>query len=267
MAVVPVGFDFEEFGALHDGIALQNLDQFCYVSFEQDDRRFISQAWNRLFRIKEQVVREYVMEFMSSFTFRDHIEKLDVADTIVFQLGRGKEEYDHEIVHSGSWSCRHSGKEKVTLDDLFLLHSMDGGVSVDVPWHVAKFLSDKAKGSKRKSPIVGAHLIGKIASYYALMTLRALMNVTLGLETSSMSVAKQYDQFYREFWTSGEMSSERLFIDLLQIIDSSSLHIVTPVLRILLFLCLTSSPDIGVQQRCELHVWLFLLIPMLFPFC
>ncbi|GJY96581.1 hypothetical protein Tco_0513491 [Tanacetum coccineum] len=40
----------------------------------------------------------------------------------------------------------HSGKEKVTLDDLFLLHSMDGGVSVDVPWHVAKFLYDKAKG-------------------------------------------------------------------------------------------------------------------------
>ncbi|GJV31177.1 hypothetical protein Tco_1391577 [Tanacetum coccineum] len=49
---------------------------------------------------------------------------------------------------------RHSGKEKVTLDDLFLLHSMDGGVSVDVLWHVAKFLYDNAKGSKRKSLIV-----------------------------------------------------------------------------------------------------------------
>ncbi|GKF91241.1 hypothetical protein Tco_0274942, partial [Tanacetum coccineum] len=49
--------------------------------------RFTSQAWNRLFRIKEQVVREYVMEFLSSFTFRDHIEELDVADTMVFQLG------------------------------------------------------------------------------------------------------------------------------------------------------------------------------------
>ncbi|GKB79711.1 hypothetical protein Tco_0946606, partial [Tanacetum coccineum] len=58
---------------------------------------------------------------------------------------------------------RHSGKEKVTLDDLFLLHSMDGGVSVD------------------------------IASYYGLMTLGALMNVTLGPETSSMSVAKLVD--------------------------------------------------------------------------
>ncbi|GJY77252.1 hypothetical protein Tco_0482368 [Tanacetum coccineum] len=88
---------------------------------------------------------------------------------------------------------RHSGKEKVTLDDLFLLHSMDGGVSVDVPWHVAKFFSDKAKGSRRKSPIVGAHLIRKIASYYGLMTLGALINVTLGPETSFMSVAKLVD--------------------------------------------------------------------------
>ncbi|GKE90785.1 hypothetical protein Tco_1571880, partial [Tanacetum coccineum] len=88
---------------------------------------------------------------------------------------------------------RHSGKEKATLDDLFMLHSMDEGVSVDVPWHVAKFLSDKAKGSKRKSLIMGAHLIGKITSYYGLMTLGALMNVTLGPETSSMSVAKLVD--------------------------------------------------------------------------
>ncbi|GJU46513.1 hypothetical protein Tco_1203779 [Tanacetum coccineum] len=88
---------------------------------------------------------------------------------------------------------RHSGKEKVTLDDLFLLHSMDGGVSVDVPWHVAKFLCDKEKGSKRKSLIIGAHLIGRIASYYGLMTLGDLISVTLGPETSSISVAKLVD--------------------------------------------------------------------------
>ncbi|GJZ34924.1 hypothetical protein Tco_0580741 [Tanacetum coccineum] len=147
---------------------------------EFDDRRFVSQAWNRLFRIKEQVVREYVMELLSSFTYRDHIEELDEADTMVFQLG-------------GEKRSRHSKNEKVTMDDLFLLHSIDGGVSVDVLWHVAKFLCDKAKGSKRKSPIVGAHLIGKIASYYGLMTLGSLMNITLGPETSSMSVAELVD--------------------------------------------------------------------------
>ncbi|GJU34608.1 hypothetical protein Tco_1182962 [Tanacetum coccineum] len=176
----PEGLEFEEFGALHEGTALQNLDQFFHVTFEQDDRCFTSQAWNRLFRIKEQVVRKYVMEFLSSFTFRDHIEALDEADTMVFQLG-------------GERKRRHSGKEKVTLDDLFLLHSIDGGVSVDVPWHATMFLCDKAKGSKRKSPIVGTHLIGKIASYYGLMTLGSLMNVTLGPETSSMCVAKLVD--------------------------------------------------------------------------
>ncbi|GJT46498.1 hypothetical protein Tco_0955213 [Tanacetum coccineum] len=211
----PEGLDFEEFGALHKGIALQNLNQFCHVSYEQDDRRFTSQAWNRLFRIKEQVVREYVMEFLSSFTFRDYIEELDTTYTMVFQLGGERRSmtmrqfiqalglYTHQemntnlfeafydscyrsrpinydpnpyvicITTHASYDTRHpstytsiqnpichlvhhsltlfvagsySGKEKVTMDDLFLLHSMDGGVSVDVPWHVAKFLYDKAKG-------------------------------------------------------------------------------------------------------------------------
>ncbi|GJR45934.1 hypothetical protein Tco_1314037 [Tanacetum coccineum] len=187
MKVRYIKLDFEEFGALYNGITLQNLEQFCHVSYEQDDRRFVSQAWNRLFRIKEQVVREYVMEFLSSFTFRDHIEELDEADTMVFQLGGEKRSMTmRQFIQALG---RHSRKKKVTLDDLFLLHSMDGGVNVDIPWHVAKFLCDKAKGSKRKSLIVGAHLIGKIANY-GLMTLGSLMNVTLGPETSSMSVAK-----------------------------------------------------------------------------
>ncbi|GJV65965.1 hypothetical protein Tco_1476793 [Tanacetum coccineum] len=56
---------------------------------------------------------------------------------------------------------RHNGKEKVTLNDLFLLHSMDGGVSVDVSWHVI-WTDDSG----------------------------ALRGVTLGPETSLLSVAK-----------------------------------------------------------------------------
>ncbi|GKC40864.1 hypothetical protein Tco_1053248, partial [Tanacetum coccineum] len=69
------------------GIALQNLNQLCHVSYTEEDRTFTSQEWNRLFRIQERVVREYVMEFLSSFTFRDHIIDLDNIDTVVFQLG------------------------------------------------------------------------------------------------------------------------------------------------------------------------------------
>nr|GEX31504.1 hypothetical protein [Tanacetum cinerariifolium] len=44
-----------------------------------------------------------------------------------------------------------------------------------------------------KSLIVGAYLIGKIARSYGLMTYRSLRSVTLGLETSLLSVAKLVD--------------------------------------------------------------------------
>nr|GEY14269.1 hypothetical protein [Tanacetum cinerariifolium] len=137
---------------------------------------------NLLFRIQEQVTREYVLEFLSSFTFREHIVELDNVDTMVFQLGGVRR-----------IAGRHSGNEKVTLDDLFLLHSLDREGRVDVPWHVAKFFTDKAKGYKKKSPIVGAHLIRKIARSYGLMTQRSLRSFTLGLETSLLSVAKLVD--------------------------------------------------------------------------
>ncbi|GJU31852.1 hypothetical protein Tco_1175441 [Tanacetum coccineum] len=114
-----------------------------------DDRTFTSQAWNMLFRILEQVVREYVMEFLSSFTFRENIMDLDNDDTMIFQLG-------------GIRRSRYSGKEKVTLDDLFLLHCMDGGAKVDVPWHAAKFFTDKAKGYKKKSPETSLFSVAKL---------------------------------------------------------------------------------------------------------
>ncbi|GJV49296.1 hypothetical protein Tco_1439508, partial [Tanacetum coccineum] len=157
----------------------------------------------RLFRIKDQVVREYVMEFLSSFTFRDHIEALDEADTM----------------------GRHSGKEKVTLDDLFLLHSMDGGVSVDVPWHVAKFLYDKAKGYNglgiremvAEIPEVagdddvgaGHAEIGGVGRQLNMSNANRLkaMDEWLGeivndvdhLTYVVLGMSEQYDQFYREF--------------------------------------------------------------------
>ncbi|GJU05277.1 zinc finger, CCHC-type containing protein [Tanacetum coccineum] len=176
------GLDFEEFGALHEGISLQNLDQ-----------------------IKEKVVREYVMEFLSSFTFRDHIEALDEADTMVFQLGGEKRRSGPSTTTPPNMLSTSPPVLTMTPTPTIIYldpksHPLFGALfayivccSVDVPWHIAKFLSDKAKGSKRKSPIMGAHLIGKIASYYGLMTLEALINVTLGPETSSMSVAKLVD--------------------------------------------------------------------------
>ncbi|GJR95032.1 putative ribonuclease H-like domain-containing protein [Tanacetum coccineum] len=121
----PEALDIKEFAALHEGIALQNLNQFYHVSFRQGDRTFTSQAWDR-----------------------DSIVDLDNVDTMVFQLG--------------SVAGRHSRKEKVTMDDLY----------------------------KKKSPIVEAHLIGRIARLFGMMTPGALRGVTLGPKTSLLSVAK-----------------------------------------------------------------------------
>ncbi|GJV30288.1 hypothetical protein Tco_1386736 [Tanacetum coccineum] len=118
----PEALGIDEFYALHEGMALQNLNQLCHVSYS-----------------------------------------------------------------------KHNGKEKVTMDDLFLLHNMDGGARVDVPWHVAKFFTDKGKGYKKKSLIMGAHLIRRIARSYGLMTRGSLRSVTLGPETSLLNMAKLVD--------------------------------------------------------------------------
>ncbi|GJR79986.1 hypothetical protein Tco_0150771 [Tanacetum coccineum] len=144
----PEALDYTEFSTLQEGRALQALEQLCHVIFRHDGRTFTSQAWNMLFRIREQVIRDW-----------------------------GREE-------------EYNAKVKITLEDLFFLHSMDGREMVDVPWNVAKFLSDKAKGYKKKSMIVGAHLIGRIVRSYGLMSPFSLRVITLGLGTSLLNTIK-----------------------------------------------------------------------------
>nr|GEW47386.1 hypothetical protein [Tanacetum cinerariifolium] len=85
---------------------------------------------------------------------------------------------------------QHNAKEKITLEDLFLLHSMDGGDMVDVPWNLANFLSDKARGYK-KSMIVEAHLIGSIARLDELMPPYSLRAVTLRPGTSLLNTVNE----------------------------------------------------------------------------
>ncbi|GKC50018.1 hypothetical protein Tco_1072763, partial [Tanacetum coccineum] len=51
---------------------------------------------------------------------------------------------------------------------------MDGGEMVDIPWHVARFLSDEAKGVQKKNKIMRAHLIGRIARHFKLVSTSAL---------------------------------------------------------------------------------------------
>ncbi|GJR80491.1 transcription factor MYB44-like protein [Tanacetum coccineum] len=99
----------------------------------------------------------------------------------------------HHLVHmllTLSVAGRRNAKEKVTLEDLFFLHSMDRGALVVVPWNVAKFLSDKTKGAKKKSMIVGAHFIGRIDRFNGLMTSAYMRAVNMGQGTALLNIVK-----------------------------------------------------------------------------
>ncbi|GJU76637.1 hypothetical protein Tco_1273707 [Tanacetum coccineum] len=57
------------------------------VYSEEGKHVFVSHAWRRLFRIRAPLVREYILEFLSTCRMSDTEMGLDVADTLCFQLG------------------------------------------------------------------------------------------------------------------------------------------------------------------------------------
>ncbi|GJV31239.1 hypothetical protein Tco_1391639 [Tanacetum coccineum] len=48
---------------------------------------FLSHAWRRLFGIRAPLVREFILEFLSTCRMSDMEMRLDVVDTLCFQLG------------------------------------------------------------------------------------------------------------------------------------------------------------------------------------
>ncbi|GJY84386.1 hypothetical protein Tco_0497762 [Tanacetum coccineum] len=48
---------------------------------------FVSHAWRRLFGIRVPLVREFILEFLSTYRMSDTEMGLDVTDTRCFQLG------------------------------------------------------------------------------------------------------------------------------------------------------------------------------------
>nr|GEW50681.1 hypothetical protein [Tanacetum cinerariifolium] len=157
-------------------------------------------------RLRERVVREYVMEFLSSFTFRDHTIDLDNVETLVFQLRGVKrsmtmrqfilalrlhtpEEMGNALFEPFRESCFRKRPNNYDLTDPIrrLAHQL---LTLTV---AAKIFTYKAKGYKKRSLIVEAHLIGKIIRSYGLMTPGSLRSVTLGPETSLLNVAKLLD--------------------------------------------------------------------------
>ncbi|GJR86300.1 reverse transcriptase domain-containing protein [Tanacetum coccineum] len=147
---------------------------------------FTSHAWRRLFEVMGPLVREFILEFLSTCGMSDTEMGLDVADTLCFQLGGARRRMtwrqfilalglhsEEETAEPGDFLgpalsyvhirdlvrrlchrmivcsifCRGQGAEKVTGVDLFYLRTMDRGTA-NVPYLLAQNLFHHAEGRK-----------------------------------------------------------------------------------------------------------------------
>lgn len=75
----------------------------------------------------------------------------------------------HRVLHRliASTVNHRKGSDKVPVDDVFYLWCLTSeGVCLNLPYTLAVFLSRKAKGAKKNSPISGGHLISRLAASY-----------------------------------------------------------------------------------------------------
>ncbi|GKE30331.1 hypothetical protein Tco_1445715 [Tanacetum coccineum] len=128
---------------------------------------FTSRAWRRLFEIRGPLVHELILEFFSTFRFREGVLNLDTDgalqgdETLSWSLILGSSSVRDPMPESyatGSslvallGGVRHL--KKVTVTDLFYLRGMDVG-SVNVPYLLARYLRLFASGKKQCAMIFG----------------------------------------------------------------------------------------------------------------
>ena len=74
-----------DFGGLPDLIAQGLTDTLVMEHMDADGVVvFSSRVWRRLFNIRGPLVREYILEFFSTFRFGDTIAELDTAEALQF---------------------------------------------------------------------------------------------------------------------------------------------------------------------------------------
>ncbi|GJT49827.1 hypothetical protein Tco_0975984 [Tanacetum coccineum] len=136
---------------------------------------FTSRAWRWLFDIRGPLVHELILEFFSTFRFREVVLDLDTAGALQFQLvelggdlvcgGFSRYTPSYTLIKVPMLRLCHRmivysivGKsqapEKVTVTDLFYLRGMDVG-SINVPYLLARYLRLFASGRKQGAMISG----------------------------------------------------------------------------------------------------------------
>ncbi|GJU41103.1 hypothetical protein Tco_1194060 [Tanacetum coccineum] len=208
----------------------QDLAERLRMVYTGDDGQeiFMSHAWRRLFEIRAPLVREFILEFFSTYMIGLHTaeemtedgfkaywlgservipDKGDLSDYWIEissdrEFLRATPSYTyirdplqrpcHRLI-SYNISGRGQAPKKVTATDLFYLHIMDRGTT-SVPYLLAQYLFKHAEGRKSGSRLSGGHFIGRLAHHFGLVSddgLRELSVVTRDLPLIDMGAERQ----------------------------------------------------------------------------
>ncbi|GJR69867.1 hypothetical protein Tco_0015932 [Tanacetum coccineum] len=164
---------------------VNRYDEGIIHSYEQRLETIWGRAVNRrrLFEIRAPLVREFILEFLSTCRMSDTEMRLDVADTLCFQLGGARHRMtwrqfilalglhtQEEMAKAGFkayWSGSERASKKVIGVNLFYLCRMDRGAA-NVPYLLAQYLFRHAERRKSRATLSVGHFIGRLASHFGL---------------------------------------------------------------------------------------------------
>ncbi|GJT60088.1 hypothetical protein Tco_1003621 [Tanacetum coccineum] len=197
-----------DFVRLTNGMRQTLADRLSMV-YTGDDRQavFTSHAWRGLFEIRGPLVREFMLEFFSTYRMSDTEMGLNVVDTLCFKLGGARcmmtlKQFisalglhtEGEMAEAGDFlgaapsyvhirdpvrrlcykmiacsiSGRGQGVEKVTGFDLLYLRTMDHGTA-NVPYLLAQYLFRHADRRKSGSRLSRGNFIGHLTAHFGLV--------------------------------------------------------------------------------------------------
>ncbi|GKB65359.1 hypothetical protein Tco_0921545 [Tanacetum coccineum] len=143
---------------------------------------FVSHAWRRLFEIQAPLVREFILEFLSTCMMSDTEMGLDEmaeagfgaywagSDRVIPDKGDLRD-YWIEILSDKDFlgPAPSYSTEKVTGVDLFYLRNMDRGTA-NVSHLLAQYLFRHAEERKSEARLSGGHFIGRLALHFRLVS-------------------------------------------------------------------------------------------------
>ncbi|GKB15273.1 hypothetical protein Tco_0849196, partial [Tanacetum coccineum] len=155
---------------------------------------FTIQAWGRLFDTRGPLVRELILEFLSTLRVGEVLLDLDAPITIQFQLGGARRRLSWRQfilalgLHTGE-EMESPGFARFPGTSPFLHFDQRSGVetlpsgldvgSVNIPYLIARYLRRFAAWRKSRANISGGQFIARLAGHFGLLTAEILGGLTV----------------------------------------------------------------------------------------